>query len=90
MKSEDLDQATLTLHSVVQSGTLGQVLKFYRKEAGLTQQALADLSDVNRTVIIDIENGKINIRLKTLLQVFKVLNISCLLKTPTQQMPLGG
>lgn len=54
---------------------LGDVIRFHRKKSGLSQQALALLSGVGKTVIFDIEKGKLSIRLNTLLKVMEVLNI---------------
>lgn len=77
------------LHFLMQSGSLSQMLKFYRKQSGLTQRHLADLAGIGRTVVVDIENGKQTINLQTFLQILKVLNISCFLKPPLSS-PKGG
>ena len=54
---------------------LGNIIKFHRKSAGLNQKALADLADVGKTVIFDIEKGKATVKYNTLLKVLNVLNI---------------
>lgn len=48
---------------------------FHRKKAKLTQAELAILSGIGKTVVFDIENGKLSIRLTTLLRIFNTLNI---------------
>lgn len=54
---------------------LGQMIRFHRKKSGLSQQELAFLGGVGKTVIFDIEKGKMSIRFSTLLKVLEVLNI---------------
>ena len=61
---------------------IGKIVRYHRKEAGITQVELAELSGVGKTVIFDIENGKESIRLSTLLKVLQVLNIDIDLKSP--------
>lgn len=54
---------------------ISQWVRFYRKKSGLSQQALAELAGVGKTVIFDIEKGKETIQFDTLLKVLAVLNI---------------
>jgi len=51
------------------------IVRFHRKLSGLSQLELAQLSGVGKTVIFDIEKGKLSVRLNTLLKVMVVLNI---------------
>lgn len=53
-----------------------------RKLAGLSQQELAKLAGVGKTVVFDIEKGKETVQLNTLLKVLAVLNIQIKLETP--------
>ncbi|HAU0133919.1 TPA: helix-turn-helix transcriptional regulator, partial [Legionella pneumophila] len=52
---------------------------------GLSQQELAHLAGVGKTVIYDIEKGKESVRLNTLLKVLDVLNIQMKFETPFPQ-----
>lgn len=54
---------------------IGLMIRFHRKKSGLSQQALSELSGVGKTVIFDIEKGKLSIQLNSLLKVMQVLNI---------------
>lgn len=61
---------------------ISKIVKLHRKKSGLTQKELADLADVGKTVIYDIEKGKETIRFATLKKVLTVLNISIEFKSP--------
>ncbi len=61
---------------------ISQMVKFHRKESGLTQKQLADLAGVGKTVIFDIEKGKETIQFSTLQKVLNVLNITIEFKSP--------
>ncbi len=58
------------------------VVKFHRKQAGLTQKALADLAGVGKTVIYDIEKGKETVQWNTVNKVLAVLNIKIKFESP--------
>ncbi|MEN8154795.1 MAG: helix-turn-helix domain-containing protein [Acidobacteriota bacterium] len=58
------------------------IIKFHRKKAGLSQNELAVLSGLGKTVIFDIEKGKETIRFNTLKSVLKVLNIKISFTSP--------
>jgi len=53
----------------------GHIVKFHRRQAGLTQPELARIAGVGRTVVFDVEKGKQTVRLTTLLKLFDALNI---------------
>jgi len=57
-------------------------VRYYRKQSGLTQLALASLAGVGKTVVFDIEKGKKTVQLNTLLSVLDVLNIQIQFKLP--------
>ena len=61
---------------------LGSVVHFHRKRSGLTQEELARLAGVGKTVIFDIENGKKSLRLTTLMAILHALNIDLNLISP--------
>ncbi len=54
---------------------IGQMVHFHRRKSGLSQEELAKLAGLGKTVIFDIEKGKLTVRLATLLKVLEVLNI---------------
>lgn len=53
----------------------GQVIHFHRRAAGVSQLDLAKLAGVGKTAVFDIEKGKGDVRLSTLLKVCTALNI---------------
>jgi len=57
------------------SRRLGEMVRFHRKIARLSQSELAKLSGVGKTAIFDIEQGKATVRLSTLIKVLNSLNI---------------
>nr|WP_041017794.1 helix-turn-helix domain-containing protein [Criblamydia sequanensis] len=61
---------------------IASIVRFHRKKSGLSQTQLAKLAGLGKTVIFDIENGKLSIRLDTLLKVFKVLNLEIKFQGP--------
>ena len=54
---------------------IAQMLKFHRKKAGLSWNALAELAGVGKTVVFDLENGKTTVQLTNFQKVLNVLNI---------------
>lgn len=61
---------------------LAKIIHFHRKKSGLSQEALGHLAGLGKTVIFDIEKGKMTIRLDTLLKVLNVLNIKIEFQSP--------
>lgn len=61
---------------------IATIVRYCRKQSGLTQQALGKIAGVGKTVIFDIEKGKETVQLNSLLKVFAVLSIEMQLKTP--------
>ena len=59
-----------------------ETVRYYRKQTGLSQAALARLAGVGKTVVFDIEKGKETIQLDTLLKVLSVLNIKIKIEPP--------
>lgn len=55
--------------------SISTMIRFHRKMSGLSQTELALLAGVGKTVIFDIEKGKLTVKLETLFKVLKVLNI---------------
>lgn len=65
---------------------LGETVREHRKAAGLTQQELAVLAGVGKTVVFDIEKGKPTVRLATLLRVLGALNLRLDLHSPLKDV----
>jgi transcriptional regulator with XRE-family HTH domain len=55
---------------------VGQRIKTLRKELELSQEALALKSEVDRTYMTDVENGRRNVSLEILEKIIKALEIS--------------
>ncbi|MBS0655111.1 MAG: helix-turn-helix transcriptional regulator [Verrucomicrobia bacterium] len=60
---------------------IGKMIRFHRKQAGLSQEDLATLAGVGKTVVFDIEKGKLTIRFATLLKLLHALNIQFLFQS---------
>ena len=54
---------------------VGKIIRFHRKQAGLSQEELATLAGVGKTAVFDVENGKTNYRFSTLSKLLEALNI---------------
>ncbi len=65
------------------------MIRFHRKKAGLSQERLAFLAGVGKTMIFDIEKGKLSIRLDSLLKILKVLNIQLDFQGPLMEIFRG-
>ncbi len=50
--------------------------------SGLSQPELAKLAGVGKTVVFDLEHGKLSIRYDTLTKILTVLNISIAFDSP--------
>ena len=64
------------------SNIIGNVIRYHRQRAGISQHALADLAGVGKTSVFDIEKGKPTIRLATLMAVLQTLNITINIDSP--------
>lgn len=64
---------------------IAKIVHYYRKQSGLSQQELARLAGVGKTVVFDIEKGKESVQLNTLLKVLDILNIQMKFETPFPQ-----
>lgn len=61
---------------------IAAIIQFHRKKAGLSRNQLADLADVGKTVIFDIEHGKDTIQYQSLAKVLATLNIRLSFESP--------
>ena len=64
---------------------IGDVIKYHRKKAGLSQKALADIAGVGKTVVFDLEKGKETVQFKSIIKVFEALNINISLESPLME-----
>lgn len=60
------------------------MVRYFRKQSGLSQLQLAELAGVGKTVVFDIEKGKATVQLNSLLKVLDVLNIQLKFQTPLE------
>ncbi len=65
---------------------IGKMIRYHRKRSGLTQQRLGQLARLGKTVVFDIENGKLSIKLSTLLKLLEVLNIKIDFQSPLMRL----
>ena len=84
MKKDTVESSLRT-----QSQFIGDMVRFHRKKARLTQKQMATCAGLGKTVIFDLENGKESIRLDTLLKVIHVLNIKIQFTGPLMDLFLG-
>ena len=61
---------------------IGDIVKYHRKKAGLSQNALANIAGIGKTVVFDIEKGKETVQFKSIESVLKALNINILFDSP--------
>ncbi len=66
----------------LESNDIGAIVRYHRKKAGLTQNALADLAGVGKTVVFDIEKNKQSVQWDTLSKVLRALNIRIVFESP--------
>lgn len=52
----------------------GEKVKSIRKSQKVSQEKLAELAELDRTYISDIENGKRNVSIETVYKIAKALN----------------
>lgn len=67
---------------IAKMNSLSELITTHRKIAGLTQLELAELAEVGKTVIFDLEHGKMTVRLDIVLRILHVLNIRVSLQSP--------
>lgn len=61
---------------------IANMVRYYRKQSGLSQRDFAKIAGVGKTALFDIEKGKETVQLNTLLKVLDVLNIKMKFDTP--------
>jgi y4mF family transcriptional regulator len=65
---------------------IGHLVRFHRKKAGLSQEKLGFIAGLGKTVVFDIEKGKLTVRLESLLKILKVLNIHLNFQSPLMSL----
>lgn len=64
---------------------IGEIVRYHRKKAGLTQQELARLAGIGKTAVFDLEKGKQSIQLDTLGKILHALNITIKIEGPLME-----
>lgn len=65
--------------------TIGSIIQFHRKQAGISQKELSDLAEIGKTAVFDLEKGKSNFRIKTLIKICSILNIKLEFQSPLME-----
>jgi HTH-type transcriptional regulator/antitoxin HipB len=68
------------------SEQIANMVRYFRKQAGLSQHKLAQLAGVGKTVVFDVEKGKPTVQLDSLLKILSVLNIKLTFETPFAEL----
>ncbi len=62
-----------------------ELVRVHRKKSALSQAALAKLAGVGKTVIFDLEHGKMTVQMDTLFRILDALNIEMRFFSPLLQ-----
>ena len=73
------------IDDVMTADDIGKIIKYYRKQSGLSQKDIAKIAGIGKTSLFDMEKGKETVQLNTLLRVLEVLNIQMKFDTPFPQ-----
>ncbi len=68
--------------SQVHFENLAELLRFHRKQSGLSQVELALMAGVGKTFIFDLEKGRKTIQMNSLIKVLSILNIKITFDSP--------
>jgi len=71
-----------TIEHAVVLEHIAETVRRVRKHSGLSQQGLAELAGIGKTVVFDIEKAKPTIQLNSLLKILEALNIEMMLSPP--------
>lgn len=61
---------------------IAKIIIVNRKKSNLSREQLALLAGVGKTVLYDIEHGKLTYKIDTIFKVFSVLNIKINIESP--------
>jgi len=70
----------------MKTSKIGDIVKFHRKKSGLSQEQLAKIAGVGKTVVYDLEKGKETIQFSTLNKILTALNIKISLESPLTKL----
>jgi transcriptional regulator with XRE-family HTH domain len=62
------------------AASIGTAIRHYRREAGLTQQQLAEMAGVHRTYLSELERGHETEQLRRVLLLLKLLGVRATLQ----------
>lgn len=62
------------------AASAGPAIRHYRKEAGLTQEQLADMAGLNRSYLSELEQGKETEQMRRILRLLKLLGVRATLQ----------
>jgi HTH-type transcriptional regulator/antitoxin HipB len=68
------------------SDSLSLMIHQHRKAANLTQVQLAEMAGVGKTLIFDLEKGRMSVRHDKLLRVLSILNIKISYLSPLEDV----
>jgi transcriptional regulator with XRE-family HTH domain len=68
--------------------SISDLIKFLRKEAGLSQIQLSEMAGVARSAVQHIEAGKLSIQFNTVMKIGTVLNLNIILENPLARYAL--
>lgn len=73
--SSDKDSSSAGPFRIYTPASLGDAIRHYRKEAGLTQAQLAELAGLRRSYLSELESGKETEQVKRVLRVLRQLGV---------------
>lgn len=75
MSTESGETSSRGSFRIYTPASLGQAIRHYRKEAGLTQAELAEMTGIQRSYLSELESGKETEQVKRLLRVLRQLGV---------------
>ena len=62
------------------AASVGPAIRHYRKEAGLTQEELADMAGLHRSYLSELEQGRETEQLRRIIHLLKLLGVRAALQ----------
>ncbi len=75
MKTSDGEEPSQGSYRIYTPESFGAAIRHYRKEVGLTQAQLAELSGLHRTYLSNLESGKETEQVRRILRVLRQLGV---------------
>jgi y4mF family transcriptional regulator len=85
-KSKPAIITIIAVKTMMNAQQIGKMIRFHRKKSGMTQKELANLAQLGKTIVFDIEKGKLSVRLNNLLKLLEVLNIKMDFSSPLMRV----